>query len=855
MTAAIAVRAPLAPCLAVGAAVLVAGLALVGVGGLGWVTGLACGAVLAWQVHRGVVLAGRRVLLPADLITLFRANLACIVAALAAEVLAGEPRSLLLAAIAAVALALDSVDGRVARRTATATRFGGRFDGEADAFLILVLSVAAAPWAGWWVLSAGLVRYVFGAVGWLVPWLRADLPFRYWRKVVTAVTGIALTLTASGLGPRPVAVGSALVAVALLVESFGRDVVWLWRHRCGPRRDDGPRSGPDEPTASIRTDGLAGSARADDPARTDDPARSDGRDRIDGLAGPARTDDLVGPDRADGPDITTGSDHDRGSRRWAMRLAVAALLALVWGGLLIPVLPGEVVAPAPLRLPGEAIATVAILLLLPAAARRVAAPLLGLLIGIVLLVKVVDIAVYAVLDRPLDLITAGSTIRSALSFVYDSSGAGAVAGAVAGALALAGVALVGVPWALARGARAATAHRRGALAAVSLAGAAWGIAFALGLQAGDAPIAAAESGPYAASRVNDTITAISDFVAFGRALEDDTFGAPGAADLAHLRDLDVFVVFVESYGRVALEGEGSDTIRAVLDAHGARLADAGFTARSTYLTSPTFGGYSWFAHSTLQSGLLIDSQSRYNRLLKSSRTTLISAFAEAGWRTVALLPATRGDWPEGRAFYGFDAVYGRSGLGYAGPSFGFSEMPDQFALAAFERLELDRPGRPPMMAEIGLTSSHAPWAPLPQTVAPSAVGDGSVFTDIHARASTPAQVWSDFADIRAAYRTSIAYSLENLLSFIERRDDRGLVVVLLGDHQPPRVVSGAGGDHDVPVSILASDPAVIRAIEEWGWTPGLIPDAATTAEPMASFRDRFFTAFSTPAPPARGTAP
>ncbi len=832
MTAVAAARVPLLPCLGGGAAVLVAGLALVGVGVLGWVTGLTCGAALAWQVHRGVVLAGRRVLLPADLITLFRANLACVVAALAAEVLAGEPRSLLLATIAAVALALDAVDGRVARRTATATRFGGRFDGEADAFLILVLSVAAAPLAGWWVISAGLVRYVFGAAGWLVPWLRADLPFRYWRKVVTAMTGIALTLAASGLGPRPVAVASALVAVALLAESFGRDVVWLWRHRRGPRGQD--RSGPDEPAASARTGGLAGPARADDPARTDG---------------------LTGPDRADGPDSTTGSDQGRGPRRWGMRLVVAALLALVWGGLLIPVLPGEVVAPAPLRLPGEAIVTVAILLLLPAAARRVAAPLLGLLIGIVLLVKIVDIAVYAVLDRPLDLITAGSTIGSALSFVYDSSGAWAVAGAVAGALALAGVALVGVPWALACGARAAAAHRKGVLAVVSLAGAAWGIAFALGLQAGGAPIAAAESAPYAASRVNDTITAIGDSAAFGRALEDDTFGPPGAADLAHLRDLDVFVVFVESYGRVALEGEGSDTVRAVLDVHGARLADAGMVARSAYLTSPTFGGYSWFAHSTLQSGLLIDSQSRYNRLLESSRTTLTSAFAEAGWRTVALLPATRGDWPEGRAFYGFDAVYGRGGLGYAGPSFGFSEMPDQFALAAFERLELDRPGRPPLMAEIGLTSSHAPWAPLPQTVAPSAVGDGSVFTDIHARAPTPAQVWSDFADIRAAYRTSIAYSLENLLSFVERRGDRGLVVVLLGDHQPPRVVSGAGGDHDVPVSILASDPAVIRTIEEWGWTPGLVPDAATTAEPMASFRDRFFTAFSTPYPPAREPAP
>ena len=126
------------------------------------------------------------------------------------------------------------------------------------------------------------------------------------------------------------------------------------------------------------------------------------------------------------------------------------------------------------------------------------------------------------------------------------------------------------------------------------------------------------------------------------------------------------------------------------------------------------------------------------------------------------------DWPEGQAFYRFDRVYDRSGLGYAGPRFGFSAMPDQFALAAFDRLELRGPA--PRAGHGGgrATSSHGPWAPLPTTVEPAALGDGSVFDGIEADAVTAAELWSDRPRCPAAYRASIAYSLTSLLAFVER---------------------------------------------------------------------------------------
>jgi phosphatidylglycerophosphate synthase len=154
------------------------------------------------------------------------------VAGLVAASAAGTGAPTALVAIAGVALVLDIVDGRVARGTGTATPFGGRLDGEADAFLMLVLSVDVARWAGAWVLAIGGVRYAFWIAGRVWPWLQATVPPRYWRKVVCATGGIALVVAAAQVAPPAASYAGLLLATVLLAESFGRDVVWLWwQHR------------------------------------------------------------------------------------------------------------------------------------------------------------------------------------------------------------------------------------------------------------------------------------------------------------------------------------------------------------------------------------------------------------------------------------------------------------------------------------------------------------------------------------------------------------------------------------------------------------------------------------------------
>ena len=167
----------------------------------------------------------------ANAITATRSTLVGVLTALTVTSFTGAVPAGPVTSLAVVALSLDAVDGWVARRTRGESELGARFDMEVDAFLLLVLGAFDLRTLGAWVLAIGLMRYAYVAVGWFVPWMRATVPPRYWRKVVTAVCGIALTLGASGLVPTLVSGVAIGIALALLVESFGRDVIWLIRTR------------------------------------------------------------------------------------------------------------------------------------------------------------------------------------------------------------------------------------------------------------------------------------------------------------------------------------------------------------------------------------------------------------------------------------------------------------------------------------------------------------------------------------------------------------------------------------------------------------------------------------------------
>jgi phosphatidylglycerophosphate synthase len=212
--------------------------ATVGIGVAGWLAGVAYGVVLTGTLARGLRRAQMPRLGPANAVTLIRALLVGGVTALVAYSVQRPAPVGVLVALVAVALALDGVDGRVARRTGSTSALGARFDMEIDAFLILVLSVFVAAPLGWWTVAIGAFRYAFVAASWALPWLTAPLAPKFSRKVVAAVQGIVLVVATTGVLPQPLTLAVVALALGSLTWSFGRDIGWLWRMQSTGRRID-----------------------------------------------------------------------------------------------------------------------------------------------------------------------------------------------------------------------------------------------------------------------------------------------------------------------------------------------------------------------------------------------------------------------------------------------------------------------------------------------------------------------------------------------------------------------------------------------------------------------------------------
>jgi phosphatidylglycerophosphate synthase len=776
-----AVRTFLATGIVAQVAIVAALAATIGLSAAGWVVGIACAAVMNAALIRGVRRYRTNRLGPADWVTLARATLAVGVAALVADSF-GEPAHVTtLVTLSAVALALDTADGWVARRSETTSKLGAQFDGEVDAFLILVLSVYVARSTGAWVLMIGAARYAFFAAGWIWPWMRASLPPRYWRKVVAATQGVVLTVAAADVVSPALAKAAILGALALLCESFGRDTWWLWSHRHAAHRV------APAPPGRVRTSTAAA-------------------------------------------------------------LTIVALL-FVWVALVAPDHPARLTLSTFLRLPLEGIAVLALAVALPARGRRILAWVVGPILGLLVIVKILDMGVYATFDRPFDPVADWRYTGIGIETLRDSVGSRDADLVVAGAAMLIVAVLVLATLAVLRLTRVAAGHRRWSLRAITALGAVWVLCWAFGAQlVSGVPFASASAATLAVDEVRAVRSGIKDRELFAGELQRDRFrDTPGDQLLTGLRGKDVIIAFVESYGVVGLQDSVvSPHVDAALADGTERLQAAGFHARSAFLTSPTFGGASWLAHSTLHSGVWVNRQWRYDQLVASDRFTLSQAFKRAGWRTVDDVPANNRDWPQ-RSFYGYDKVYDQRNLGYLGPTFAYAPMPDQYVLLALQRLELAKQNRRPVFAEVDMVSSHAPWTRIPELIDWDDVGNGSVFNSMPVDEVSTGALWSDHDQVRAAYGRSVEYSLNALFSFVQRYGDDDLVLVVLGDHQPSTIVTGLHPElsHDVPISIIAHDPAVLDQVAGWGWEDGLRPSPQAPVWPMSAFRDRFLTAFDT----------
>ncbi|MFI5934254.1 sulfatase-like hydrolase/transferase [Actinoplanes sp. NPDC051494] len=544
----------------------------------------------------------------------------------------------------------------------------------------------------------------------------------------------------------------------------------------------------------------------------------------------------------------------RGRHRILLRTRTAVAGLLVFAVLAVPDKPDALTsfhhaAGSLLRLPLEGILGAAILLATPDRARRGVATLLGSALGVLSILKGANMGFREVLGRPFNPVLDWSLLGDGYNYLVETSGRAAAIGAVIGVVALSVAVVTAIAASVRHLAEVTAQHRRPARRAVAALVPVWAV---LALVGGHAFPGVPRSSDNVAVLARNTVlgvpAALADRARFGELTRSDAFrNVPDDQLLSGLRGHDVVIGVVESYGRTALEDPPmASIVGPALDADERQLTADGFAARSAFLTSSTYGGSSWLAHATFQSGLWIDNPDRYRQLVSGDRLTIAKAFQKAGWDTVGIEPGNTKPWPEAD-FYGYDRVWDARTLGYRGPRFGWSRVPDQFALGAFQKLAYaDRQG--PMMAEITLTSSHTPWPTAPQLVGWDTLGDGKLYGPMAKAGKQPANA---AVPIQERYAKTITYSIGSLLSWARTYGDDDLVLVLFGDHQPNAKVSGEGAGHDVPITIVAKDPAVFDKIADWNWDEGLTPGADAPLWKMDAFRDRFLTAFGAAGSPGR----
>ncbi|MCL8011631.1 sulfatase [Streptomyces sp. AS02] len=497
------------------------------------------------------------------------------------------------------------------------------------------------------------------------------------------------------------------------------------------------------------------------------------------------------------------------------------------------------------RLPAEGILLAGLLLALPPRSRRLMAVVSGALLGLLTVLKFVDMGFYQVLARPFDLVLDWILLDDAAEFVRETFGRTGQVLAVVGVIVLILAVLVLMTLAMVRVTNLMVRHRPTAARTTLILGTAWMTCMTLGVQVAGVPLATKGNAEFVNNRVEQVRAGLKDGQVFQKQAAVDAFAkTPPDQLLTGLRGKDVLFTFIESYGRVAIDDPAmAPQIDAVLKEGTSSLKASGFQSRSAWLRSPVTGAGSWLAHSTFLSGLWIKNQQRYRSLTTSDRATLNSYFRKTGaWRTVGVVPGVRRAWPEGR-YFALDHIYDSEHLGYHGPYFSWTPVPDQFSLEAFQRLEHGKKNREPIMAEIILASSHNPWSPIARMVDWDDLGDGSVFHQIKKEGTDPKEVWKDPERVRTEYRRAIEYSVRSLTEWVERYGTDDTVLVFLGDHQPVPTVTAGSTSKDVPVTIVARDQKVLDRIADWNWTDGLKPAENAPTWGMDRFRDRFMTAY------------
>jgi hypothetical protein len=495
------------------------------------------------------------------------------------------------------------------------------------------------------------------------------------------------------------------------------------------------------------------------------------------------------------------------------------------------------------------IAAVAILSLMGRRLPAVVRWLVAVILFVAALVQFVEAIVLGALNRELDLYFDLPHVPKLVSLFHDAAGPWRGALAVLGVI-LAALALVAAI-ALTLGAieRALAPPRHAALCAALFLAAPLATLSA-GALSGNEPLVGVRTTPAVMRQMSRAYRAFA--VTHGFDHRYDVMLAapqPKPGPLPGLKSRDVIFVFVESYGTVALDNPPyAASVAPALAEFAATVEQAGYHLRSSRMLSPTFGGGSWLAHGTIDSGLKLDPLLT-RLILDSGRATLARYMRGAGYRAVEVTPGLKTPEPE-HDFWGFTRSYYAADLAYGGPAFGWFDIPDQYTLRRFDAMECTA-GHAPLFAQIVLVSSHTPFVPVPPYVE-----DWNDAGDY--RTVTPAE-WEhvyappDWAHLENGYAEGVVYDLKTLAAWLAHRDGDALVIIV-GDHQPPGFVAGEKQPWTVPIHVLSRDADLVRPFEAQGYAAAAMPPRDAAVKGMESFLGDFLSAFAA-APPVVATHP
>lgn len=294
------------------------------------------------------------------------------------------------------------------------------------------------------------------------------------------------------------------------------------------------------------------------------------------------------------------------------------------------------------------------------------------------------------------------------------------------------------------------------------------------------------------------------------------------SDLAVLRNADVNLFFIESYGRVAFSNAAMhERLKPSREAFAAQIKASGMQVVSAFAASTTFGGASELAHLALLSGINTGDAAVHDLLLTTERPTLVTMFRDRGYQTHAIYPGLSWDWPE-KSFYRFDKFLDARDLQYKGPKIGYWSLPDQYALASFNQIHPITAASPKRLTFYPSITSHMPFHPVPPYLEDwSQILKSQPFSE-QQMAEVNAQPL-DWLNMRPGYLGMLEYNFKWLSGYLAQPRVRDTVFILLGDHQPAANVTGEGVTWDVPIHIISHNEDLMQRLLKQGFTSGLEP--------------------------------